>query len=197
MQPSGRWLGLVAGGVLILYPLLVYVGLDYLGPRWLAVILLVVVGARLLLVKVLGVGVAQSHNLWLLLAAVIATLVTLASGSSIGLKFYPVLVSLVLLMVFGLSLWRPPTVIERFARLQHADLPSYAIAYTRKVTWVWCGFFVANGAIAFATVYASDELWALYNGLLSYLAIVILLVGEYPLRKWVEYKHKANSRLEP
>ncbi len=192
MKPSGRWLGIIVGAVLFLYPLVVYVGLDYLGPRWLAVILLVVVSGRLLLVKLMGVSGGQSHSFWLLLAAVAVTLVTLVSGSAIGLKFYPVLVSLVLLVVFGLSLLRPPTVIERFARLQRADLPSYAVAYTRKVTWVWCGFFVANGVIAWSTVYANDELWALYNGLLSYIAIGTLLVGEYPVRKWVEHKHKAK-----
>ncbi len=193
MTRPGRWLGIIVGGVLILYPLLVYFGLNYLGPRWLAVILLVAVGARLLLARVVAGNFGQHHSLWLLLAAVAATLVTLVSGSVIGLKFYPVLVSLVLLMVFGVSLWRPPTVIERFARLQHADLPSYAVAYTRKVTWVWCGFFVTNGVIALSTVYASDELWALYNGLLSYIAIGALLAGEYPVRKWVEHKHKANA----
>lgn len=183
-MPAGRLLTVALTVLLVLYPLLVYVGLQQLGPRILATILLAAALFRLVIAKATGQALGNSN--WLLFAAAAATGVTLATGSVLGLKFYPVLVSAVMLAVFGYSLWRPPSMIERFARLQQADLPEQAIPYTRKVTWVWCGFFVINGAIATATVFASDQIWALYNGLLSYILIGLLVGGEYLLRLRVQ-----------
>lgn len=190
MIPAGRLLNIAVTLLLVLYPLLVYVGIQQLGPRVLAAILLAAALARLVVAKVSGKALGNSA--WLLLAAAAATGLTLATGSVLGLKFYPVLVSGVMLVLFGISLWRPPTMIERFARLQQADLPAHAIPYTRKVTWVWCGFFVVNGAIASATVFASDQLWALYNGLVSYLLIGLLLGVEYLVRLRVQKRHDNN-----
>lgn len=184
MAPAGRLLTVVLTVLLVLYPLLVYVGLQQLGPRVLAAILLAAALLRVVVAKVTRQALGNSS--WLLFAAAAATGSTLATGSVFGLKFYPVLVSAVLLAVFGYSLWRPPSMIERFARLQQADLPEQAIPYTRKVTWVWCGFFVLNGTIATATVFASDQVWALYNGLLSYILMGILLAGEYLVRLRVQ-----------
>jgi len=183
----GRLSGIVLGLLLVLYPLLVYTGIQQLGPRVLAAILLVVALARLLAAKL--ASQALGNSAWLLLAAAVATGLTLATGSLLGLKSYPVLVSGVMLAVFGFSLWHPPSMIERFARLQQPDLPAHAIPYTRKVTWVWCGFFIVNGAIATATVFASDRVWALYNGLLSYILIGLLLAGEYLVRLRVQKQH--------
>lgn len=187
MVPAGRLLSIALTLVLVLYPLLVYIGIQQLGPRALAAILLTAALARLVAAKISGK--ALGNSLWLLLAAATATGLTLATGSVLGLKFYPVLVSGVMLVLFGISLWHPPSMIERFARLQQPDLPAHAIPYTRKVTWVWCGFFVVNGAIASATVFASDQLWALYNGLVSYLLIGLLLAGEYLVRLHVQKQH--------
>lgn len=190
MVPAGRLLTIALTLLLVLYPLLVYVGIQQLGPRVLAAILLAAALARLVVAKVSGKALGDST--WLLLAAAVATGLTLATGSVLGLKFYPVLVSGVMLVLFGISLWRPPTMIERFARLQQTDLPAHAIPYTRKVTWVWCGFFVVNGTVATATVFASDYWWALYNGLVSYMLIGLLLGVEYLVRLRVQKRHDNN-----
>jgi uncharacterized membrane protein len=102
------------------------------------------------------------------------------------LKLYPALVNAVFLGVFGLSLWHGPTVVERMARLREPDLPPAAVAYTRRVTQVWCGFFVVNGAIAVGTaLWASPAAWALYNGLISYVAMGALMGGEWLVRRRV------------
>jgi uncharacterized membrane protein len=90
-------------------------------------------------------------------------------------------------VLFGCSLWRPPTVVERIARLTRPDLPASGVAYTRKVTWVWCGFFVVNAAAAaWTAVYGSLEMWTLYNGLLAYLAIATLFLIEWLIRRRVQ-----------
>lgn len=102
--------------------------------------------------------------------------------------WYPVLVSLSLLVVFGASLWEGQTVVERLARLGYRNqpFPPEAVRYTRRVTQVWCGFFVVNGSIAVGTILWGDlQFWALWNGCLSYIAIGTLMGAEYLYRKVV------------
>jgi uncharacterized membrane protein len=176
-----RLIPLLAGLGLILYPLLVYLGLDYWGVRSMAVVLLLLACARLAVSRWLGLP--SGNAVWLVVAVVIVAAVTLATGSVIGLKAYPVVVNILMLALFAFSLWRPPSMIERFARLREPDLPAAAIPYTRKVTMVWCGFFVVNGVIASATVFASDQVWAVYNGLVAYGLMGLLFAGEYLVRR--------------
>jgi len=185
----GRLLTLVLTLLLVLYPVLIYVGMQTFGPKVLAVILVVMALARLAAQRLAHQPLGNGG--WLLLAAALAGGITLITGSLVGLKAYPVVVNLVLLGVFAISLWRSPTVIERLARLQTPDLPPQAIAYTRTVTKVWCGFFIVNGGIAAATVLASEQVWALYNGLLSYIAMGVLMGGEYLVRLRVQRRHAA------
>ncbi len=102
--------------------------------------------------------------------------------------WYPVLVNVSLLTVFAFSLGESQTVVERLARFSFRDrpFPPEAVVYTRKVTKIWCGFFVLNGSIAAATIWwGSLEVWTLWNGCLSYIAIGLLLGGEYLYRKVV------------
>lgn len=159
------------------YPLVVYLGLGRWHPAWLALAL-----AALLLAR----AWAGRDPVWLLAGAG-AALLGLASflgNSWLPLKLYPVMVSAALLVVFAASLWRPPTVIERIARLAEPALAPQAIVYTRKVTQVWCGFFLLNGLAGLWTVlWGSDEAWLLYNGLLSYVFMGLLFAGEWLLRK--------------
>jgi uncharacterized membrane protein len=89
-----------------------------------------------------------------------------------------------MLLLFGLSLKFPPSMIERFARLREPNLPLAGVHYTRRVTQVWCAFFVANGTVAVWTaLYASRDVWAIYNGLIAYLLMGALFAGEWLLRR--------------
>ena len=132
---------------------------------------------------------------WLEPVATAAAALTLALGAgwlndALPIKLYPVAVNALMLALFGLSLRHPPSMIERFARLQEPDLPTHAIAYTRRVTQVWCGFFVINGTLALLTaLYASTDVWALYNGLIAYLLMGALFAGEWLVRQRVRARH--------
>ena len=89
-----------------------------------------------------------------------------------------------MLAIFTASLIHPPTVIERLARLQHPDLPPEGVRYTRRVTQIWCGFFVINGSIiaALALLHA-DRAWTWYTGFISYLLMGALFAGEWIYRR--------------
>ncbi len=116
------------------------------------------------------------------------------TNSSIYIKLYPVFMNGALLAAFGSTLFAPPTMIFRFATLQDKSIKGSLAekrieAYCRKVTWIWCGFFVLNGGIAFYTVFfASDALWSIYNGGISYILIGILFAGEFLVRKMTDKK---------
>ena len=98
------------------------------------------------------------------------------------LPWFPCLTLAVLLV--ATSLWRGMPIIERLARLKEPDLPAAGVRYTRKVTRVWCGFFVFNASVAAATaLYADLATWTLYNGLVSYVLMGLLFCGEWLVRR--------------
>ena len=163
----------------VAYPVVVYLSLGHLSPRWIALLLVALAMARAWVTR---------EPFWLGAAALA---LVLAGASFLGdrwgpLKLYPALVNLVMLGLFSMSLWRGPSVVERLARLRETNFPPAAVAYTRRVTQVWCGFFVVNGLITVATaLWASAATWALYNGLLSYAAMGVLMGGEWLVRRRV------------
>ena len=173
------------GLVTVLYPLAIYFSLGTIEPRWIALILLSVAVLRAL---------TSPEKFWRYAAgaALLLALLSMVLNHATPLKLYPVIVSLTLLSVFAISLWHPPSVIERLARVQDPKLPQEAIGYTRKVTIVWCIFFLINGSIAlFTALYASDKVWALYNGLISYCLMGILFAAEWLIRP--KYKSEAGN----
>lgn len=168
------------------YPLIVYLSLGHIEPRYLALLLLALGGLRWLAG---GAQVVQTR--WFALVALTLAASTALLNASLPLKLYPVLVNAVLFAVFGLSLARGPNIAERLARLQDPELDARALAYTRRVTQVWCGFFVLNGGLALAAaLWASEEVWALYNGLIAYGLIGLLMGGEWLLRRALRAKYE-------
>ena len=173
--------------VSLAYPVVVYLALGHVSPRWIALLLVALALAR--------AGVTR-ESFWLVAAALAGVLaVAGALGDQWGpLKLYPALVNLVMFGLFATSLWRGPSVVERLARLREPHFPPAAVAYTRRVTQVWCGFFVVNGLVATATaLWASAGVWALYNGLLSYIAMGLLMGGEWLVRRRVRARIAARD----
>lgn len=159
------------------YPLLVYLGLQRVEPRWLALLLAGMALARAWVTR---------QRFWLAAAggAALLGLASALGNAALPLKLYPVLVNGVFLSVFGASLRWPPSAVERIARLTEPNLPPVAVAYTRTVTQVWCGFFAVNGLAALATaLWAPAAIWALYNGLIAYVLMGLLFSGEWLLRQ--------------
>ncbi|CAI1719455.1 MULTISPECIES: COG4648 family protein [Serratia] len=180
-----RLLQAVTWLVLLLYPLAVWFGLARWGTTVLAPLLVAVFTLRLILLR----GKLR-QQIWLGKAlAMVGILLALASWAlkqSHWLLYYPVLVNALLLLLFAYSLFSPPTVAERLARITEPQLDAAGVAYTRKVTQVWCGFFIVNGAIALATCLSGDiTLWTLYNGGISYLLMGALMGIEWIVRKRV------------
>lgn len=164
----------------VIYPFLVYFGLPYLPPGPLVVVAVVIGGLHLMRQR--GRGLMPR---WSLLLIPCVLLALLALRPVLAVQAYPPLVSLCLAATFAWSLARPPTAIERIARLTSPDLSPDGIAYTRTVTKVWTAFFVANAAIASAcAIWFPVAVWTLWTGLVSYLLIGALIAGEVGVRRW-------------
>jgi uncharacterized membrane protein len=103
--------------------------------------------------------------------------------AAFGLKLYPVAVNAVLFGAFFRSLYSGQSFVEKMARLRRPDLDAQGVAYTRKVTQIWCGFFVLNGLCALAlALWASTEAWTLYTGFIAYLLMGLLFGLEWLFR---------------
>ena len=183
--------GVVLALITLAYPLIVYLSLGRLEPRWLALLLLVLALMRLV--------VSRTAVTWGFAAgALLLATFSWAGNAWMPLKLYPVIVNTVLLAMFAASLVYPPSAIERLARLREPLLPPEAVEYTRRVTQVWCLFFMFNGFTAFATaLWASDAVWTLYNGFISYCLIGIMMAAEWLVRRRVRARiNAANTALD-
>ncbi|MDR2863175.1 MAG: hypothetical protein LBV54_04775 [Puniceicoccales bacterium] len=183
-----RALPFLVAAALFAYPFAVYFGLRHWGLGGIAPVLLGLFALRFFTTR--G-GLAFS----------VARLFSIAGAALVALSwifrqnewmlYYPVAVSLLLLSGFVWSLFKPPTAIERLARLKDPDLPPEGVRYTRRVTQVWCAFFIFNGSISLATCLHGDlAIWTFYNGALSYILIALLFSGEWLLRRRLTGKPK-------
>lgn len=116
------------------------------------------------------------------------------TGQEYFLKLYSVVINATFLFVFGSTLFFEPNIIFRFATLADRSIKGSSYeqnvkSYCKKVTLVWCAFFVCNGSIAaYTTFCCSREVWAIYNGGISYALMGTLFVVEFIVRKVVDKK---------
>jgi uncharacterized membrane protein len=168
----------------VLYPFVVYFGMQKVSPPVFALVL-----GAIWLIRAPSL-LREPGGRWMVAAALTYCALLALSGEETLLRWYPTLISMLLLAAFGLSLVYGPPFIERVARLREPDLPPAAVRYTRMVTWVWVGFFIFNAAMSAAlTLWAPLKWWTLYNGLVAYFIMGVLFGGEWLLRKRMRGKY--------
>ena len=177
MRPGA---GAVSYALALAFPVLVLVGVwTGVDLRLLACALAALAlwrwGGSLRRQGVLLLGLCAVAGVWLAL-----------KRADLALKAYPICVNLGLLAVFGQSLWQGPTVVERLATLRQGPLDERGVRYTRTVTQSWCVFFLLNAALSLATaLFATERIWALYNGGISYGLMGLMFAGEWLIRRRV------------
>jgi len=180
-KPDPWLIAAIVGG--LLYPPLVYFGLAVIPPMCLVLVALALIGIRLL-----GLRGNPDIKIWnaAFLIAAVALLCLLFIDARLAVKAYPVIISLSVSVVFGVSLLYPPTMVERIARLTEPDLPPSGVVYTRRVTAVWAVFLLINALISTVTaIWGSLAQWTLWNGFVSYILIGMLFIGEWIVRGMV------------
>ncbi|MDD9652324.1 hypothetical protein [Klebsiella pasteurii] len=176
---------LLTGLLLLTWPFLIWFGLAHNSLHWLLLLIVLLLFLRFRQIR------QQAGPLRIVTQVVAAAGITLCAASYLLkthqlLLFYPVVVNSVMLAVFGGSLWSAMPIIERLARLREPNLPEAAVRYTRRVTQIWCAFFIFNGSVALFTALLSDmSIWTAWNGMLSYMLMGMLMAGEWLVRRRV------------
>jgi len=180
-------IGLGLGLVSIIYPFVVYYGLNQFGPASLALLLLVV-----MVLRVLIKGSLHEPSQWLQLVvlSVFCVLVMLVNSEEL-LRFYPVLMSLGFSALFALSLKSKTSLVERFAKMSGQVYPPKAIHYMRNLTKIWAVLLFLNAFVASYTACCTTlKTWTLYNGLIAYFILggfaVVELIFRYFYRQRIE-----------
>ncbi|PMZ78614.1 hypothetical protein [Pseudomonas sp. FW305-70] len=168
-------LGLLLAG--LLYPFAVYFGMEHFAPWQFGLLL-----GGLWLARALT-GKRRPGSLWMATVAMVFCLLLALFDSPALLRWYPVLISAFMLVLFGSSLTFGPPIVERLARVREPQLPAEGIRYTRQVTVAWSVFFLCNGVCAAAlTLWAPLSWWTLYTGLISYGLIGLMFAIEWLIR---------------
>jgi len=180
---------LLRAGLSILYPVLVVTSTHLFGPY----LTLILVCALLLLGLTRSSRLMPVALLWLPAVVVVVVTVVGLLDAQLGVRIYPVAMNIALLCAFAHSLWHPPSMIERFARLIDPDLDARGVRYTRKVTMVWVGFFAVNGSLALWFAVAGSWLeWTIYNGAVAYGLAGLVFAVEYVIRQRVRRRGAAG-----
>lgn len=130
----------------------------------------------------------------------VAGIICFVTNRSIFLKLYSVVINAVLLSVFGSTLFFKPNLCFRLATLTDKSIvgSSYeneVLEYCKKVTIIWCCFFIINGSIAaFTALYnfgdesLNNRIWSVYNGGISYILMGLIFAVEFVVRRIVDRK---------
>jgi len=163
------------------YPFMIYWGLRNYEAQLLLPILLILLSMR-------WIAMGGRSERYVVIATFIGVaFIVFMWGEQLGLKFYPVMMNLGFLVLFTSSLFSSASFVERLARIREPDLSAKGVIYARKVTWIWSVFFLVNGTIAAITaLWATDEVWMLYNGMIAYLLMGTLAAGEWIVRQRVK-----------
>lgn len=173
------------GLTLLAWPFMVWFGLTHNSLHWLLPLIALLLILRLWQAK----RTAGPMRVVMQSAALVGIVLCIAStllNTHQLLLFYPVVVNLLMLALFGGSLWTAMPLVERLARLRDPQLPPEGVRYTRRVTQVWCLFFIVNGSIAlFTALQGNMRLWTAWNGIIAYGLMGLLMAVEWLVRRQV------------
>jgi uncharacterized membrane protein len=164
------------------YPAAVYFGRSAVPP-----LTFVAAAVLLMTLRIVTLDVpAAREQRGLLIASAVVLVILAVLDPPVAAKTYPVVMSAAVAAVFGMSLAHPPSLVERYARLRHPELPPEGRVYCRAVTTVWTAWLSLNALVALVlAVFGSEAAWALWTGIIAYVIMGLLFAGEFVLRRVV------------
>ena len=181
--------GLLLAGLSIAYPFMAVAAIRHVDVQVFVALLCALLLLRLALPSARAL---PADLLWGMAAVAAVVAATAVFDAELGARIYPVATNAALLHAFMRTLWRPPSMIERFARMVEPDLDAEGVRYTRKLTMIWAGFFVVNGSVAlWLALFGSWLAWAIWTGALAYVAAGLLFALEYLVRLRIRHRRVA------
>ena len=172
-------LGLLAA---VAYPIAVFVALQCgFSVRLMGIVLICIV----------LIGMAKSKILWVGICGILLAVLSLISNQDIFLKLYPVFMNAGVGAVFAVSLRGTP-LIQQFIQKMRYEMTPKVIKHARMATIAWVIFLAINTLISLATVFMSDLVWTVYNGLISYCLIGLMILVEYIIHVRARRNEKNN-----
>lgn len=169
----------VITGLFLAYPYLIYKGVES-GMVWIAPVIFSVIFLRQSFL---------AKNSWAKIfkaSIAIALILGAYSMQTLTAKILPVLIQLMLMYFFGRTLLRDkgPPFIESFVRIQFPEFPPAIGRYCRQLTIVWTVFFAMNAiTVSVLAIWGAEYWWSIYNGILIYLFMGLLVLIEYIYRR--------------
>lgn len=171
---------ILGGLIAVVYPIAVFVALQHnFSVRTLGLILLCVI----LVIS------AWRRNVWMGLFGVGLMATAAILNQEIFLKLYPVFMNALVCAMFAFSLRNVP-LVQRIAEKMKYKMTDESRQYARHVTIAWAVFMGLNMLVSLATVFMTDWIWTIYNGLISYCLIGVMFIGEYLVRRGKLHENK-------
>lgn len=183
-----RAVGLLRGVIIVLsivYPFAVLAAGTRISSLTFVAVACVLFGLRAIVRPPKWIGALR----WPAVSALALIVVLALLDGAIAAKAYPAIVSGGFLLMFGISLWRTPSLVERIAKLQGEVLSPEASLYCWRVTMVWTVWLMINTVTAATlALIASVEAWALWTGLAFYIITGVIFGGELLFRRRLQRK---------
>jgi len=198
---------------LLSYPAVVFLLADRAPAVFIACLFTAIAGPRLLLANNLSKSVVTLG----LVALALLCVTTAVSQTYFAVKLYPAAISAAAAIWCAYTLFVPPSAIGRLliiinrstsglpkqvreriplAKGSNEALEPSAIQqiYLRNLTALWMAFFAVNSALSLHTALAyGTGAWALYNGIISYLLIAVLVVLEILYRPFYQRRYDPKA----
>jgi uncharacterized membrane protein len=199
LQAPSRWLQRAAvPAVLLLAPIAIHIIVASDRFRELAPVLAALEAALVTSIALAGLT-GRSRPIEATAAAALGTVAVWAlarDGAVLASGVPHAIIYASLLAVFAGSL-RPgrEAIITTFATRVRGPLAPKVTAYTRRVTWFWCGIFAAQILTsAGLLIGAPRPVWSLFVNVLHLPIVVALFLAEYAYRQW-RHAHHPRDRL--
>ena len=167
---------ILLGIFVVIYPFVIFYALQQnIAIKFMGLVLLAVVIFSFL----------RNKNTYMFTAGLTLCFLIMLFNQEIFLKLYPVLMNACMCAIFALSLNKKPLITKFAEKLQSRPLNKHEVQYTTKATIAWVIFMAINTVVSFITVFLSNQIWVWYNGLISYILIGTMMLGEYIVRKKV------------
>jgi len=133
------------------------------------------------------VVLARALGVWITLgvASLVVTLLALAAAVGIAPVYGPpVAMNLAFAALFAASWWRRDPLVTRFARLEGAPLAPAQERYCGRLTLVWAAYLALLGVAGIGVaLHGNERLGTWWSGIVNYLLIAALFVGELWYRR--------------
>jgi uncharacterized membrane protein len=146
-------------------------------------------------------SLADARWRWLALSVIVLSSLAASALNADELVLFlpPIAINVGLALFFAstLSRGREP-LISWFARVERGGLAPDLKVYTRRLTWIWVGFFLAMAAVSAVLAVTGPRMaWAWFTAVGNYLCVGMLFVGEYVYRRvrFSHYEHASPLRL--